>query len=163
MFIAHCQIYHIDQHTSRILCEHEKDGIPCHYMTDRESDLKAHIHKLHETAIKEKQATNSYVAENAWLDLTSSWSIKDLERSFKTFLDSHCGLTYKLIVWVIMNTDSEDPRTTANIFRVSVFGSQEWATMISLGTHTIKETNTALAEKRESLPKVTTKEKKSRA
>ncbi len=70
--------------------------------------MKAHIHKLHDTAIQEKQATNRYVAENAWLDLTSSWSIKDLERSFKTFLESRCGLTYELIVWVIMNTDAED-------------------------------------------------------
>ncbi len=29
MFIAHWQSYHINQHTSRILCEHEKDGIIC--------------------------------------------------------------------------------------------------------------------------------------
>ncbi len=34
MFIAHWQIYHIDQHTSHIMCEHHKDGVPCHYMTD---------------------------------------------------------------------------------------------------------------------------------
>ncbi len=27
MFIAHWQIYYIDQHTSRILCEHKKDVI----------------------------------------------------------------------------------------------------------------------------------------
>ncbi len=31
MFIAHWQIYLIDQHTSRILCEHKKDGVSCHY------------------------------------------------------------------------------------------------------------------------------------
>ncbi len=55
-----------------------KDGISCHYMTDREADMKTHINKLHELSLKEKLATNSYVAENAWLDLTSSWSIKDV-------------------------------------------------------------------------------------
>ncbi len=73
MFIAHWQIYHIDQHTSRILCEHSKEGISCHYMTDCEGDIKAHMHRLHDTAIKEKLASNSYVSENAWLDITSSW------------------------------------------------------------------------------------------
>ncbi len=31
MFIAYWQIYHIDQHTSRILCEHKKDGVSCHF------------------------------------------------------------------------------------------------------------------------------------
>ncbi len=35
MFIAHWQAYHIDQHTSQIVCEHEKDGASCHYITDR--------------------------------------------------------------------------------------------------------------------------------
>ncbi len=34
MFIAHWQAYHIDQHTSRIVWEHEKDSNLCHYMTD---------------------------------------------------------------------------------------------------------------------------------
>ncbi len=62
-----------------------------------------------------------------------------------------------------MNTDAEDPRTKVNIYSVPVFGSQDWATMISLDTHTIKEMNTALAEKRESTPKVTDKQNRSRA
>ncbi len=35
--------------------------------------------------------------------------------------------------------------------------------MISLGTQSIREMNTALAEKRESMPKSTTKQKRSRA
>ncbi len=48
MFIAHWQIYHIDQHTINILCEHKKDIVSCHYMTDREADMKAHMDKLHE-------------------------------------------------------------------------------------------------------------------
>ncbi len=39
MFIAHWQAYHIDQHTIGILCEQEKDGIPCHYMTDSECEI----------------------------------------------------------------------------------------------------------------------------
>ncbi len=32
MFITHWQVYHIDQNTSLILCEHRKDDISCHYM-----------------------------------------------------------------------------------------------------------------------------------
>ncbi len=55
MFIAHWQIYHIDQHTSCIVCEHSKDGISSHYMTDHEADMKAHMHRLHEPAIKENK------------------------------------------------------------------------------------------------------------
>ncbi len=54
-------------------------------MIDHKADMKAHMHKLHEPAISEKLATNLYVKENDWLDLTSSWSIKDLERNYKTF------------------------------------------------------------------------------
>ncbi len=56
IFIADWQIYHIDQHTSHILCVHKKDSLSCHYMTDREADIKAHMHKLHEPAISEKLA-----------------------------------------------------------------------------------------------------------
>ncbi len=119
MFIMHWQIYDIDQHTSQILCEHSKDGISCHYMTDHEADMKAHINRLHESSLKEKLANNSYVTENA------SWSIKDLERSYKTFPESCCGTSYKLIVWVIMDTDAEDPRTKANNFSVPVYASQD--------------------------------------
>ncbi len=101
MFIAHRQIYHIDQHASCILCEHRNnDNVPCHYMTDREADMKNHMYKLHEAAVQEKIAGNNYVKENAWLDLTSSWSIKYLERSYKTFR----GTMYDLLVWVIMDT-----------------------------------------------------------
>ncbi len=80
MFVAHWMIYHIDQHTSHIVCEHQKDGVPCHYITDREADMKKHIHKPHNPALKEKITTNWYVKENAWLDVTSSWSIKDIEK-----------------------------------------------------------------------------------
>ncbi len=117
MFIAHWQAYHIDQHTSRILCEHEKDGNLCHYMTDRESDMKFHFHNLHKDAIAKKQASNSYVSENAWLDLTSSWSIKDLERNFKTFLENRAGSHPTLIMWVIIDTKAEDLRTKNNVFQ----------------------------------------------
>ncbi len=110
MFIAHWQIYHIDQHTSCILCKHMKDEISWHYMTDCEADMKSHIHRLHDPTIKEKQASNSYVNENAWLDLTSFWLIKDLERSYKTFPETCSGSSYKLIIWVIMNTVTEDQK-----------------------------------------------------
>ncbi len=61
MFIVYWQIFNIDQHTSRILCEHKKDGVSCHYMTDHEGDMKAHIHKLHEPATSEQLATNCYI------------------------------------------------------------------------------------------------------
>ncbi len=152
----HWQIYDIDQHTSQILCEHSKDGISCHYMTDHEADMKAHINRLHESSLKEKLANNSYVTENA------SWSIKDLERSYKTFPESCCGTSYKLIVWVIMDTDAEDPRTKANNFSVPVYASQDWEKMKNFDTQTIKEMLKDLAEKKESTPKVADKQKKIR-
>ncbi len=57
-----------------------------------------------------------------------------------------------------MNTTTEDPRSKANN-RVPVYDSPDWAKMISLGTQTIKEMNSALAEKRESTPKVPAKRK----
>ncbi len=161
MFIAHWQAYHIDQHTSRILCEHEKDDILCHYMTDRESDMKSHIHNLHKDAVAKKQASNSYVSENAWLDLTSSWSIKDLERNFKTLPENRVGLHPTLFVWVIMDTKADDPRTKNKVFRVPVYDSEEWATMKSLDTNTIKEMNIALAAKANTKAE-TGKSKKSR-
>ncbi len=90
MFITHWQSYHIDQHTSLI------NGVSCHYMTDREGYMKTHIHNLHKEAVTKKQASDSYVSENALLDLTSSWSMKDLERNFKTFPES--GSSNELIV-----------------------------------------------------------------
>ncbi len=77
-------------------------------MTDRESDINSHIHNLHWDVIAKKQASNSYVSENAWLDLTSSWSTKDLERNFKTFPESRAGSHPTLIVWVIMDTKAEE-------------------------------------------------------
>ncbi len=33
MFMAHWQIYHIDQHISCIVCEQMQDNVLCHYMT----------------------------------------------------------------------------------------------------------------------------------
>ncbi len=160
MFIAHWQAYHIDQHISQIVCEYEKDGNLCQYVTDRESDMKSHIHNLHRDAVARKQASNSYVSENAWLDLTS-WSIKDLERNFKTFPESRAGSHPTLIVWVIMDTKAEDPRTHKNVFRVPVYDSKEWATMKSLDTNTIKEMNIALVVKAKTKPEIA-KTKKSR-
>ncbi len=130
-------------------------------MTDRESDMKSHIHNLHQDTVAKKQASNSYVSENAWLDLTSSWSIKDLERNFKTFTESRAGSHPTLIVWVIMDMKAEDPRMSKNVFRVPVYDSEEWATMKSLHTNTIKEMNTALAAKAKTKPE-TAKTKKNR-
>ncbi len=42
-------------------------------MTDREADMRNHMHKLQEAAIQEKILSNEYVKEKDWLDLTSSW------------------------------------------------------------------------------------------
>ncbi len=50
--------------------------------------------------------------------ITSSWSIKDLESNFMTFLESRPGSHPTLIMWVIMDTKAEDPRTKNNVFRV---------------------------------------------
>ncbi len=106
MFVAHWMIYHIDEHTSHIVCEHKTDGVPCLYMTGREADMKLHIHKLHHPVIKEKLATNWYVKEHAWLDLTSSWSIKDIDKRFKTFPESHTSAMIRLL-----DHEVEDPRS----------------------------------------------------
>ncbi len=94
-----------------------------------------------------KQASNSYVSENAWLDLTSSWSFKDLDRTFKTFPENRVGVHPTLFVWVIMDKNAEDPRTKKNVFRITVYDSEEWASMKSLDTNTIKEIIIALVVK----------------
>ncbi len=39
----------------------------------------------------------------------SSWSIKDLERNFKTFPENFVGLHRTLFVWVIMDMKAKDP------------------------------------------------------
>ncbi len=44
-----------------------------------------------------------------------------------------------------MDTMAEDQRTKANAFRVPPYNSKEWDTMLSVGTHTIKDMKTALA------------------
>ncbi len=113
--------------------------------------MKSHIHNLYRDAVVKKQASNSYVSENAWLDLTSSWSIKNLNRNFKTFPESRAGSHPTLIVWVIMDTKAEDPSTKNNVFRVPVYDSEDWATMKSLYTNTIKEMHIALAPKEKTL------------
>ncbi len=120
------------------------------------------MYKLHEATIQEKIASNNYVKENAWLDLTSSWSIKDLERSYKTFREVRCGTTYDLLVWVIMYTMAEDPRTKANAFRVPPYDSKKWDTMLSVSTCTIKNMKTAFTEIVDSPPTTQAKTKKSR-
>ncbi len=63
--------------------------------------MKQHIHKLHNQALKDKLATNWYINENAWLDLTSSWSIKDIEKRYKTFPENHTGATMRQRISVL--------------------------------------------------------------
>ncbi len=72
MFVVYWLIYHVDQHIIRIVCDHKKDGVPCQYMTDCEADVRQHISKVHEPMLKAMVASNLYVKENTWLDLTSS-------------------------------------------------------------------------------------------
>ncbi len=134
MFMAHCQIYHIDQHSSCIVFEHRREGVFCQYMTDHEADMKQHIHKVHEPALKAKLDTNWYLKENAWLDLTSSWSINDIERRFKTLPERHIGSSFELLVWIIDHS-VEDP----NVFRVPLYASADWHIMLSHGKYTIKD------------------------
>ncbi len=61
-----------------------------------------------------------------------------------------------------MNTAAEDPRTKANTFRVPVYNSQDWETMLSIGTYTIKDMEKALAAVEESIPPAPGKSMKSR-
>ncbi len=65
MFVVHWQIYHIDQHISRIVCEHVQDNVLCHYVTDREADMKQHISKVHAEKLKSMINSNLYINENA--------------------------------------------------------------------------------------------------
>ncbi len=58
-----------------------------------------------------------------------------------------------------MDTKAEDPRMKNNVFRVPVYDSEDWATMKSLDTNTIKEMNTALAAMVNTKPKSAKTEK----
>ncbi len=108
-------------------------------MTDREDDMKQHIHKVHKPALKAKLDTNWYVKENAWLNLTSSWSIKRIKRRFKTLPERHIGSSFELLVWMIMDHNAEDPRSKNNAFRVPPYASADWHIMLSHGKYTIKD------------------------
>ncbi len=110
----------------------------CQYITDPKADMKQHIHKVQEPTLKVKLDTNWYVKENAWLDLTSSWSIKDIERRFKS-LPEHIASSFELLVWMIMDRSAEDPRSKNNAFRVPLYASADWHIMLSLGKYTIKD------------------------
>ncbi len=158
MFITNWQIYHIDQHTSSILCEYKKDGVSCHYKTDCEADMKAYMHKHQEPASSEKLATNRYVKENAWLDLTSSLSITNLERNCKTVPEAHSASLCILFILVTMDTAVEEPRTKANAFMVPLYNSHNWKIMRDLGVFNIKD---MMAGEKESTPPKTSKAKKS--
>ncbi len=108
-------------------------------MTDREADMKLHVSKVHEPMPKAMVASNLYMKETTWLNLTSSWSIKDIEKRHKTFPETHVGGITKLLVWVIMDLHAEDPRSKNNVSRVPVYLSPEWKKMIDLDTYTIKD------------------------
>ncbi len=79
-----------------------------------------------------------YLSSLADITLTSSWSIKDFEKRYKTFPETHSGSSYELIVWVIMNHEAETPRSKSNAFRLPQYASQQWKKMISLGKYTIR-------------------------
>ncbi len=52
MLVAHWQLYHIDQHTSCIVCEQYKDRVKCHYVTNREANMALHVTKVHTEKLK---------------------------------------------------------------------------------------------------------------
>ncbi len=108
-------------------------------MTDHEADMKQHIHKVHEPALKVKIDTNWYVKENAWLNLTSSWSIKDIERRFNSLPERHICSSFELLIWMIMDHSAEDHRSKNNAFRVPPYVFSDWHIMLSHGKYTIKD------------------------
>ncbi len=67
-------------------------------MTDRETDMRNHMHNLHAADVQDKILRNEYVKDKARLDLKSSWSIKDIERNYKTFPEIYCGNQYELLI-----------------------------------------------------------------
>ncbi len=71
MFVAHWQIYHIDQHVCCIVCEQYKDRDKCPHMTNHEAEMKLHVTKIHADKLKSIIDSKMYVNENAWLDMTS--------------------------------------------------------------------------------------------
>ncbi len=82
--------------------------------------------------------SNLYINENAWLDLTSSWCIKDIVKRYKNFHEmSYTGSAS--LVWVIMDLKAEDLRGKNNAFRVPVYLSSDWRKMVSLGTFTTND------------------------
>lgn len=57
-----------------------------------------------------------FADDNAWLYMPFSLSIKDNERRKKTFPEAcYTGTTSKLLVWIIMDLQAEDPRSTVLI------------------------------------------------
>ncbi len=60
---------------------------------------------------KKKIATESYANENAWLDLTSSWSIKDLRSDIGTLPEMCIDSSFILYCSIIINLEVEDPRS----------------------------------------------------
>ncbi len=65
MFMTHWQIYHLDQHIRSIVCEHVRDNLKCHNMTDREADMKHHVCNIHYENIMSPIDSKIYVEENA--------------------------------------------------------------------------------------------------
>ncbi len=105
----------------------------CHYMTDREEDMKNHVCNVHTEKVMSIIDSKLYIVENAWLDLTS-WTMKDIERKYKTYHEAD----HKPLVWVIMDLLAENPRGTNNAFRAPVYYSSAWKKMVGLVVHTIK-------------------------
>ncbi len=122
MFVAHWLIYHIDQHISHLVCDFEKDDVRCQYLTDLEADMKQHVSKVHNAKFNALIATNRYVEENAWLEWTSSWSIKYIHKDYKLTQTGSTALPY---IWVIMDHHAKYPRSKTNTFQVTRYSSEE--------------------------------------
>ncbi len=78
--------------------------------------MRQYFSKVHEPIFKATVVSNLYVKENTWLNLTSSWCIKDIEKRHKTFPESHVPESHvaglpKHFLWVIMDLHAEDPRS----------------------------------------------------
>ncbi len=68
--------------------------------------------------------------------------IKDIEKKAKTFpevVDSGNAIPTRLLAWMIMDIQAEDPNGKSNISREPLYDSLAWRKKICIGAYTIKE------------------------
>ncbi len=104
--------------------------------------MKNYIQNVHSEDLKKLIGSKLYMQENAWLDMTSFWSIKDIERRAKTFpvmAHKDKAVPAQLLEWIIMDVKRDDPHVKSNKVRVPIYDSLEWKFMIDLDCYTIKK------------------------